>query len=146
MYVICNIDHTLANSFWRDSMLDSGDWNQYHENAKHDKVFKNLANFINSLSSVGYTFIGITNRNERFRALTVEWLVKNRIDIDEILMRPDDNYQKSTELKLDLLKKRFNEDYKKIHFIIDDSEEAILAFFKLGIPTLQIRNVNVNGN
>jgi len=147
MIILIDIDHTIANSYWRDSMIGTVPWDDYYAEGKYNKPFKNVANLINSLSSMQYEIIGFTGRPEKFRSMTVEWLVKNRIDIDIILMRPDDVFLKNSEMKLVLVKDYFKDDFKKIHFVIDDNEETILEFYKLGIPTLQIRNINVkNGN
>jgi hypothetical protein len=44
-------------------------------------------------------------------------------------------------LKLRMIKEYFKDRFYQIHFIIDDNEESVLEFYKLGIPTLQIRNV-----
>jgi hypothetical protein len=141
MIIVIDLDHTVSDAFWRDSMIGVESWDVYHENAKYDKPFKNVANLVNNLSAAGYQFVGFTMRNERFRALTVGWLVRNRIDIDTVLMRPDDDYTKTGELKIRLVKEHFKNELYKVHFVIDDNEESILEFYKLGIPTLQIRNV-----
>jgi hypothetical protein len=141
MIIILDIDHTIANSFWRDPMIGVESWDEYHAASKNDHPFKNVVNLINSLSSMGYTIIAFTGRNEKFRQLTLDWFIKYKIDIDELLMRPDDDFCKNQELKLKLLEKRFNGNYKYIHFFIDDNEDAVLEFYKLGIATLQIRNI-----
>jgi hypothetical protein len=141
MIVVIDIDHTVADSFWRDSMIGTVPWDEYYENGKYDKPFKNVANLINSLSAMNYEIVGFTGRPEKFRTLTVSWLVRNRIDINTILMRPDEDYTKNSELKLRLIKEHFKDRFYQIHFIVDDNEESILEFYKLGIPTLQIRNI-----
>lgn len=143
MIVVIDIDHTVADSFWRDSMIGVVPWDEYYENGKYDKVFHNVANLINNLSASGYEIIGFTGRPEKFRSLTVGWMIRNNIDIDTILMRPDNDFTKNSELKIRLIKDHFKNDFKKIHFIIDDNEESILEFYKLGVPTLQIRNVRM---
>jgi hypothetical protein len=141
MIILIDIDHTVANAFWRDSMIGTETWDYYHENSKYDKPFKNVVNLINALAHSGYDMMGITGRNEKHRQLTVAWLIQNKVDIDELLMRPDDNYTKNGELKVKLIQERFKGDFKDIHFLIDDNEDAILAFMALGIATLQIRNI-----
>jgi phosphoglycolate phosphatase-like HAD superfamily hydrolase len=143
MKIVIDIDHTVANSFWRDNMIGTVPWDEYYENGKYDKPFANVANLINNLSASGYEIIGFTGRPEKFRTLTVSWLVKYQINIDTILMRPDDNFIKNSELKIILIKEYFGNDFSKVHFIIDDNEESILEFYKLGIPTLQIRNIKM---
>lgn len=141
MYILLDIDHTIANSFWRDHLIGHVPWDEYHEEAKHDKPFIKVVNLINILSSMGYSIIGVTGRNEKFRQLTLGWFLKNRIDLDELLMRPDDNFIKNAELKMMLVKERFTGKYNQIHFAIDDNEEACVAYLELGITTLQIRNI-----
>lgn len=141
MIILIDLDHTVSNAFWRDSMIGTVPWDEYHWNLRFDKPFKNVVNLINALSNSGYNIMGITGRNEKHRQLTVSWLVQNKVDIDEILMRPDNDYTKNGELKVKLVKERFKEDYRNIHFLVDDNEDAILAFMAIGIATLQIRNI-----
>jgi hypothetical protein len=146
MYVLLDLDHTVSNAFWRDSMIGVESWDKYHEASKDDKPFKNVVNLVNSLASVGYTIIGVTGRNEKFRQLTTNWLLKHKIDVDELLMRPDGNFEKNGVMKLQLVEERFKKNYKEIQFLLDDNETTILDFFNLGIPTLQVRNINEVGN
>jgi uncharacterized HAD superfamily protein len=147
MFILVDFDHTVANSFWRDSMIGTVPWDEYHEQSKYDKPFWNVVQLINSLWYQGHTIIGVTGRTEKHRKLTNDWLLEYDINIDEILMRPDDLFLKNAEMKVKLVEDRFKKDYKSIGFLIEDNEDACLAFQKLGITTLQIRNINeaVNG-
>jgi hypothetical protein len=140
MIILTDLDHTVGNSFWRDSMIGNVHWDEYHAAAKDDKPFPKIVSLINTLSAMGNLVIGITGRNEKFRQLTINWLLKYHIDISEILMRPDDVFLKNAEMKVQLIKNRFS-NLKDIGFLIDDNEETCLEFFKLGITTMQIRNV-----
>ena len=141
MIILTDVDHTISDAFWRDSMIGVNPWDEYHEESKHDKPFRKVVNLLNSLSSVGYTIIGLTGRNEKFRLLTTNWFLRYKVDIHEMLMRPDDNFVKNALLKLQLVEQRFNGDYSDIHFLIDDNEDAAIEFFKMGISTLQVRNI-----
>jgi hypothetical protein len=122
-------------------MIGMVSWDEYHEAGARDNAFDHAIELINSLYMAGYEIIAITGRNERFRKLTMDWFIENEVDIEEILMRPDGNFLKNGELKVELIRERFKGSYKQIHFLIDDNEGAILEFNKLGIATLQIRNV-----
>lgn len=141
MYILLDVDHTISNSFWRDPMIGSAAWDEYHEASKDDKPFKNMVNLINSLAAMGYDIIVVSGRPEKFRALTLSWFLKNRVHIDEMLLRPDDMYLKNAEMKAYLIDVRFEGNYNKVHFAIEDNEEACIAYHKLGITTLQIRNI-----
>jgi hypothetical protein len=141
MIILVDIDHTIANSFWRDHMIGSATWDEYHAASRDDKPYRNMISLINSLSSMGNWIIALTGRTEKFRQLTLNWFIKHHIDIDELLMRPDDVFLKNAEMKVKLVQDRFDGNFKDINFIIDDNEDTVLEFFKLGITTLQIRNI-----
>jgi hypothetical protein len=142
MYVLLDLDHTIANSFWRDSMIGVNSWDEYHEASKDDKPFKIITRLVNSLAAMNYVIIGITGRNEKFRQLTTKWLLEHRIDVDELLMRPDGDFSKNGDVKTKLIENRFKGNYKLIQFLIDDNEDTIRIFQLLGITTLQVRNIN----
>lgn len=141
MFILLDIDHTIANSFWRDSMIGNVPWDDYHAASKDDKPFKNVADFINALYAMGYSIVGTTGRTENFRALTLKWFLKHRINIDELLMRPEGDFTKNAELKISLVNRRFDGKYKDILFAIDDNEDACIAYMNIGITSLQIRNI-----
>jgi hypothetical protein len=142
MFIFIDIDHTLANSFWRDSMVGTVPWDDYHYASKFDKPFKEMINLINILSMNGYTIIGLTGRTEKHRQLTLDWLLKNDVILDGLLMRPDDLFLKNADMKVQLVKEYLKNQLNLIAFIIDDNEDTILAFNALGISTLQIRNIS----
>jgi hypothetical protein len=146
MFILVDLDHTLSNAFWRDSIIGAVPWDEYHEESKHDKPFWNIVQIINSLWYAGHTIIAVTGRTEKHRQLTNNWLLEYDINIDEILMRPDDVFLKNAEMKVKLVEDRFKKNFKDIGCLIDDNEETILAFFNLGITTLQIRNINGEHN
>jgi hypothetical protein len=142
MFILVDIDHTITNAFWRDGIIGVVPWDEYHEEAKNDKPFWNVVQLINSLWYAGHHIIGVTGRNEKFRKLTNDWLLEYDVNLDEILMRPDDNFMKNGILKKMLIEERFKGDYSSISFLIDDNEDTILEFFNMGITTLQIRNIS----
>jgi uncharacterized HAD superfamily protein len=141
VYILVDIDHTMANSFWRDHMIGKETWDEYHAASKDDIPFRKVVNLINSLSAMDYNIIAITGRTEKFRQLTLNWFLRYHIDVDELLMRPDDVFLRNAEMKVELIRIRFDNSYKDIHFLIEDNEETVIEFFKLGITTLQIRNI-----
>jgi phosphoglycolate phosphatase-like HAD superfamily hydrolase len=139
--IILDIDHTISNSFWRDYMIGGVPWDEYHSSSKDDKPFPKVLKLVNDLAAMDYFIVAVTGRNEKFRSLTIYWILNNQIHIDELLMRPDDDFRKNSELKVALISKRFNNNYRDIHFAIEDNEDACLAYKELGITTLQIRNI-----
>lgn len=143
--ILVDIDHTISNAFWRDGMIGVSPWDDYHLASQKDKPFKKAIKLINSLYNQGYTIIGLTGRPEKFRSLTMDWLIDEEVDLEEILMRYDDVFLKNAEMKIKLVEDRFKKNYKDIHFLIDDNEDTCIAFQNIGIATMQIRNV-ANGS
>lgn len=142
MYILLDIDHTISNSFWRDTMIGNMPWDDYHSASIRDKPFNKVVTLINSLAAMNYIIIVVTGRTERHRALTLSWFLKNRVHIDEMLMRPDDVFLKNAEMKTELVSKRFEGKYDRIQFAIEDNEDACIAYHNIGITSLQIRNIN----
>lgn len=135
--VLVDIDHTLSNAFWRDSMIGSMGWDDYHMASRDDQPLQDMCSLINELW-FDYQVIGLTARPEKWRKLTVEWLLKNRVELHEILMRPDDDYRSSPELKVALAKKRFGDDlHNHVSFVIDDRDDVCSVFRALGVTVLQ---------
>jgi hypothetical protein len=141
MFIVVDIDHTLSNAFWRDNKIGVVPWDEYYSEGKHDKPFPKMKTLINALTKNGDLVIAITGRPEKFRGLTIDWLIKNDILVHDLIMRPDNVFLKNWEMKVKLLTTYFNNSFDTIGFIIDDNEETILKFNELGISTLQVRNI-----
>jgi hypothetical protein len=141
MFHLLDLDHTIANSFWRDSMIGSVPWDEYHAASRNDKPFQKMVDLINALITHGDLIIAITGRTENHRGLTLNWLISNNILIHDLLMRPEKVFLKNAEMKVKLVSDYFNNYFDSIGFLIDDNEETILAFQKLGIATLQVRMI-----
>lgn len=141
MYYLIDLDHTTSNAFWRDSMIGNVPWDVYHEESKHDKPFHNTLALIDALVEHGDQIVGITGRTEKHRGITIDWCIKHNIIIHDLLMRPDNIFLKNAEMKVQLVSTYFANNFENIAFLIDDNEETILAFHKLGIATMQMRNI-----
>jgi len=138
--ILVDIDHTLSDAFWRDQMLigdHTTDWDAYHEASKDDKPLVMLRDIINGL--VTYDVVVITGRSEKYRKLTLEWLVKHDFKVDELLMRPDNDFTPSPELKIKLAQNRLGDNLSEhVAFIIENRLDVIQAFLDKGVPAIQI--------
>jgi len=138
--VLCDIDHTVSNAFWRDDMIGGpGGWDAYHAASKDDEPIHDVVNMINAMRAGGMYIVGITARPEKWRKLTMELLVKHGAMFDELLMRPDEAYHPAAEIKLKLAAERFGERFKdEVALIIDDREDVVAAFREAGITALLV--------
>lgn len=138
--VLCDLDHTLRNAFGRDVMIGVESWDTYHLAAKGEEPLHDVVNLVNCLVASGYTVVGLTAIPAKWRQLTMEWLAENKVNICDILMRPDDGFQPAPELKTKLAKERFGADnlHNVIAFILEDRDDVCMAFRDLGVTALQV--------
>lgn len=139
--ILVDLDHTLSNSFWRDPMIGTTTWDEYHAANVEDKPVHDVAALINALWSAGHTIIGITARPGKWRAQSLSWLIRHNIHLDELLMRPDDDFKPAPQMKIALAIARFGNAKRmadEVAAIIDDREDVIMAFKEVGITALQV--------
>lgn len=138
-YILCDIDHTLSAAFTRDHMIGGeGGWDAYHAESIHDLPIIDVIEMVRALWFQGYEIIGMTARPAKWRAMTLTWMIKHQVPMDELLMRPDTAFHPAPEIKVALAKERFGDKLKEqVAFIIDDREDVCAAFRELGITALQ---------
>lgn len=137
--VLCDIDHTLRNAFPRDAMIGVATWDEYHLAAKGEEPLHDMVNMVNALVLTGYTVVGVTAIPAKWRQMTVAWLADHKINICDILMRPNDGFEPAPEIKTRLAIERFGEDlHEKIAFVLDDRDDVCMAFRDLGVTALQV--------
>ena len=141
-HILVDIDHTLASSFWRDDMIGGeGGWDAYHAASSEDEPIHDVVTIVNAFYGVGMTVIGVTARPEKWRQVTMGWLVKHFISMDELLMRPDDAYHPAPEIKVALALERFDNKANlkdQVALVIDDRDDVIEAFRALGVTAIQV--------
>ena len=142
MIVAVDIDHTLSDAAWRDGHIEiahtSGDWDQYHELSVFDKPATVIINLVIALHNAGHEIYIVTARPRKWLRQTYAWLHNNgiKIEADHILMRADNSFHPSPELKLGLL------DHLDVDLLIEDREDVTAAFADIGVTTMQVRLVS----
>ena len=145
--VLLDIDHTISDAFPRDPMIGNVAWDDYHAAAHADDHVHEMGVIVRALMLQRLTVVGLTGRPEKWRDLTIKWLIKHKLPLDDLLMRRDDDFRKAGAVKLDLVKENFGPDWhSKVLCIIDDNEGVIETFRGENITSLQIFNRrNKNG-
>lgn len=130
--VICDIDGTLANCVHRVPLLP--DYDAFHSKSILDEPYQDVVDLVNSLV---YCHVAlITGRPEKWRALTMQWLHRNEVVYDELLMRPELNFDRDRDVKQMLYEKAQFED---VWFVIDDREPVVAMWREIGLTCLQPR-------
>jgi phosphoglycolate phosphatase-like HAD superfamily hydrolase len=133
MIILIDLDHTVSDAFWRDGMIEAEDWDSYHLASDGDAPISEMVSLVNSLSQAGHEVVGFTARPDKWRGLTMAWLVRHGVMITTLLMRADEDYRPSDTLKM-ALAEEFG--IERVDMIIDDREDVCLAFKAKGITAL----------
>jgi hypothetical protein len=132
MIVLCDMDHTLSDAAWRDHLIP--DWEAYYKEAHLDQPIMPVIEMVNALARSDHSVVVLTARGEKWRKVTHNWLIRHEVQVDDVIMRPEGNYQSSPDLKTQLAQARFGH---AIGLVIDDREDVCSAFRALGVPTLR---------
>jgi hypothetical protein len=134
--VLFDVDHTVSAADRRVPLM--GQWDLYHTDSANDECYPEMIHLIKSLGEAGWYTIGFTARPALYKPLTLEWLKRQGIVPDEMLMRIDNDWRPSVEMKLELFKARFPnpEDWGSI-ILIEDHPDISEAFAALNITVLR---------
>ena len=143
MWFACDLDHTLCDSSWRDGMFGTPDnpnssWDVYNEAADHDLPVPEVRALVQTLVASGvWQGIAWTARPEKWRSLTLGWLARWECPLEELLMRPTNDFRRAPEVKLDMLRRRPG-GLAQIEFVIEDRLDVVEACRSAGITALHI--------
>lgn len=140
MIILCDLDHCLSDAAGRDHLIAAGDWDAYHSAAIDDPPVHDMIDLLRSIGGE-HDLWGLTGRNEKWRALTNGWLLKHGLLLDDILMRPDDDFTPAAELKIRMVRERLGPDEairRQVLSVLDDREDVLAIFAAIGVTTLQV--------
>jgi hypothetical protein len=140
--VVVDIDHTVSDAYWRDPIMNrpQPDWDDYHAQSINDRPIEEVCALVRSLAMQDWLVVGCTARPGKWRQLSLQWLDKvGNVPMDELLMRPDDSFIPSPQLKIALVTARFGHDFwNVIDLMIEDREDVVTAFRAAGVSVLQV--------
>ena len=142
--LLVDLDGTLCDDTHRIHLANAREWDEYHSMLIHDHPNWPVVNLVKGL----YRGLGckhlilLTSRPRKYEMLTREWLGKHLPSIVEIttdiLMRPDDDWRPSPDMKrvlvLQELPPLICEPFDPKGWIaIDDRQDVLDALAELGI-------------
>jgi len=134
---IFDIDGTLCEiSPERWTFAKEGDWHNFHETASSEFSYTKIVQMAADLQQQGQIIILLTARPIKFKLQTEKWLRKNKIQYGLLLMRPDNNYSRSFEIKEQHLKELLLKYAITIAF--DDREQDLALFHRYNIETIKV--------
>lgn len=139
---LIDIDGTTAHSQWREGMQDEAGWSAYQAAAKDDKPIRNVVALVRALHRAGWQCIGLSERSEAYRSMTMAWLLANDVPFDDLLLRPNGDFTPAPDLKVRMAKERYGDDLREtITCVFDDRDDVIDLFMAEGITGIQVRAV-----
>jgi len=131
---IFDIDGTISDSRWRSEHAEARDWDTFHGLCEQDAPLP-AARLMRSLVAADHCIILLTGRNEKFRKQTQAWLKAHDLQVDELLMRPDNNFDAAEIVKEAQLVEYFGDiDKAKVEVtcMFEDSEKVAEHFRQKG--------------
>jgi len=130
--VICDIDYTLSIPTDRDTYD--------FMNSLKDKINPFIYNIISSIDTSTTSLLIVTGREEKFKAITKEFLIKNNITYHTLFMRKNDDNRSNEIIKkeifINLIKPKWN-----ILYTLDDNIETVKMYnSELGLNSLLVKN------
>lgn len=143
--IILDIDNCIANDAWRIPRIcwqHEDPMRRYHD--YHSLSAFDTAGNRHLFESSPHKIFVFTARPVHYHALTEEWLRRNGVDFEALLMRNDDDHASSTDLKLRQLKWLLN-DYGvcrgDIFCAYDDRPDVVAAFERAGVRA-EVRSIH----
>lgn len=137
--VVVDLDGTLCDSAHRDHLARAGEWNEFHGALMNDEPHEAVARLVAILAGSEQELIvlGLTGRNERYRMATNNWLAAHDIVLDDLLMRPDNDFTSDHELKPQMLEAWCQDEWGRaaldsVLFILEDRDKVVEAWRNLG--------------
>lgn len=137
--ILFDLDGTLANIKHRRKFLEGSnpDWKSFNQHMGEDTPNFPIINLYKTLWNSGqYEIIILTGRNEKYRAVTEQWLAWNEVPFKKLIMRTDNDFRTDNLIKEEMLKYLISEG-KEILFAIDDRQQVVDMWRRNGITCLQ---------
>lgn len=142
-HIFIDLDGTICDTAHRAHLMLAGEFEAYHEALIRDLPFKKMAIALEYLEK-HFTLIGITGRPKRFEKLTNQWFQNNRlVYLDEVLMRPDGNFESEPIVKVKLIEEYFgglDEALWNTLLILDDKDKDVEHLRGVGFTVWQTRH------
>src|SRR5260221_225045 len=127
--IICDLDGTLA------LMGDRGPFEM--EKCEHDTLNRPVYLMLEACRLAGYRIILVSGRFERVREMTVEWLMRHRVEWAALHLRADGDYRKDAIVKQEVYERDIKPHYDVV-LSLDDRNQSVECWRSLGIPCFQV--------
>lgn len=136
--LIVDLDGTLCDDSHRTEFAEAKDWDAYHSRCVEDQPRRDVQLFVQMIGVFqNIDIIALTGRTDDWRPATIEWLSRNRVEVNHLFMRPATDYRSADEVKWELLLAHFGdeEELKANVLLMLENEQRHADFWRgKGIP------------
>jgi beta-phosphoglucomutase-like phosphatase (HAD superfamily) len=131
MIVVVGLDGTCCDAAWRRDMIELVGWDDYHGCCHRDEPIEAVRAVVNSLYRDGHITVALTSRPEKWRGVTIAWLLRNSFSFAALTMRPSRDFRSEADLKVAFVP-------PGTELAIDDSDAVVTALRAAGVACLQV--------
>ena len=131
--IIVDIDGTIATMAGRSPY----DYTRVSEDMPNEDIIS----IVNLHKQAGYRVIIVSGRDDSCRNDTEKWLKNHSVPYDELYMRKNGDRRKDNQVKLEIFNNYIRPFYN-IKFVLDDRNQVVEMWRKLGLRTLQLADGN----
>lgn len=129
--ILVDIDNTLSQIQTNRSPFD---WNRVEEDKPKEAICEIVRKFYPD-----YKIVLLSAREERSREGTVNWLKKNNIRFDKLILKEDKDFRSGYIVKEELFWKHVADEYN-IAFALEDNRKVIMMYHSIGVNVLSVGN------
>jgi phosphoglycolate phosphatase-like HAD superfamily hydrolase len=144
--IVVDLDGTLCDCAHRVSYAQTGQWDEFHSRLDDDRPHADVVAMIDRLVGAhaldALQLVICSGRNDAYRNATIQWLARQNIWPDVVLLRPNHDYTPDHELKVRLLSEHFGSlenAQRSILCILEDRDKVVEALRNAGFPVWQVR-------
>ena len=133
--IIVDIDGTIATHY----DADGNQLREHHDYAQVgvDLPVPEIIQLVQMYQSRGYHIIVVSGRMDHCRQETINWLIDNEVEFDELFMRKFKDFRPDNEVKSEIYDAHIAPSYD-IELVLDDRDRVVKMWRDRGLRVLQV--------
>lgn len=128
---LCDVDHRVHHVRAKPK-----NWHAFNQSMDQDKPYFWCIELIAAMKGRGYKVYFVTGRDDNFRDMTEAWLVRHKVEYDELYMRKNGDFREDSDVKEEIYNKSIAP-LSNVLFVVDDRKSVVERWRKLGLTCLQ---------
>jgi len=136
--LIFDMDGTLADVAHRRHHVEARpkNWAAFNAAMHKDEPNTPIIEVARIFADAGWHILICTGREERYRAVTEEWLARHAVPYERLYMRPTGDYRPDHVVKMEILGEIRAQGFDP-HISVDDRSSVVAMWREAGLTCLQ---------